>query len=150
MGGSKENRHTPGTDHWSIAVKNGKALENQWRKEIPVPRGGPHRLRFLFRFYLHDWVIWDHFHEMTDSFVHKSKCKPLLFHSVRKLENHILKTQQENDINDAVFMIELVLLSMISFSWLAVKRVTLWQNRGHLSSNAHGGMRCAPLLFLIE
>ncbi|KAI3452540.1 hypothetical protein Pfo_009204 [Paulownia fortunei] len=43
MGGSKENRHTPGTDHWSIAVKNGKALEKQWRKEIPIPRGGPHR-----------------------------------------------------------------------------------------------------------
>ncbi|KAI3474976.1 hypothetical protein Pfo_030287 [Paulownia fortunei] len=40
MGGSKENRHTPGTDHWSIAVKNGKALEKQWRKEIPIPRGG--------------------------------------------------------------------------------------------------------------
>ncbi|CAA0814802.1 Galactose oxidase/kelch repeat superfamily protein [Striga hermonthica] len=43
MGGSKENRHTPGTDHWSIAVKNGKALENQWRTETPIPRGGPHR-----------------------------------------------------------------------------------------------------------
>ncbi|KAL8043692.1 hypothetical protein ABFX02_08G001400 [Erythranthe guttata] len=43
MGGSKENRHTPATDHWSIAVKNGKAIENQWRKEIPIPRGGPHR-----------------------------------------------------------------------------------------------------------
>ncbi|KAL3635820.1 hypothetical protein CASFOL_020367 [Castilleja foliolosa] len=44
MGGSKENRHTPGTEHWSIAVKNGKALEKQWRTEIPIPRGGPHRL----------------------------------------------------------------------------------------------------------
>ncbi|KAL8475269.1 hypothetical protein ACS0TY_028085 [Phlomoides rotata] len=43
MGGSKENRHTPGTHHWSIAVKNGKALEKQWRNEIPIPRGGPHR-----------------------------------------------------------------------------------------------------------
>lgn len=42
MGGSKENRHTPGVDHWSIAVKNGKALE-EWRTEIPIPRGGPHR-----------------------------------------------------------------------------------------------------------
>jgi hypothetical protein len=37
MGGSKENRHTPGVDHWSIAVKNGKALE-EWRTEIPIPR----------------------------------------------------------------------------------------------------------------
>ncbi|XP_057766937.1 kelch repeat-containing protein At3g27220-like isoform X2 [Salvia miltiorrhiza] len=43
MGGSKENRHTPGTDHWSIAVKNGKAIEKEWRKEMPLPRGGPHR-----------------------------------------------------------------------------------------------------------
>lgn len=43
MGGSKENRHTPGLDHWSIAVKNGKAIEKEWREEVPVPRGGPHR-----------------------------------------------------------------------------------------------------------
>lgn len=43
MGGSKENRHTPGLEHWSIAVKNGKALETEWRTEIPIPRGGPHR-----------------------------------------------------------------------------------------------------------
>ncbi|GAU33305.1 hypothetical protein TSUD_165700 [Trifolium subterraneum] len=43
MGGSKENRHTPGLDHWSLAVKDGKALEKQWRTEIPIPRGGPHR-----------------------------------------------------------------------------------------------------------
>lgn len=43
MGGSKENRHTPGVDHWSIAVKDGKALEKKWRKEVPIPRGGPHR-----------------------------------------------------------------------------------------------------------
>uniref|UniRef100_A0A2N9FYL5 Kelch repeat-containing protein n=1 Tax=Fagus sylvatica TaxID=28930 RepID=A0A2N9FYL5_FAGSY len=43
MGGSKENRHTPGLEHWSIAVKDGKALEKQWRTEIPIPRGGPHR-----------------------------------------------------------------------------------------------------------
>ncbi|XP_063947642.1 kelch repeat-containing protein At3g27220 isoform X2 [Daucus carota subsp. sativus] len=43
MGGSKENRHTPGVDHWSLAVKNGKALEKQWLLETPIPRGGPHR-----------------------------------------------------------------------------------------------------------
>ncbi|XP_039047294.1 kelch repeat-containing protein At3g27220-like [Hibiscus syriacus] len=43
MGGSKENRHTPGLEHWSIAVKHGKALEKNWRHEIPIPRGGPHR-----------------------------------------------------------------------------------------------------------
>ncbi|KEH28596.1 putative kelch-type beta propeller [Medicago truncatula] len=43
MGGSKENRHTPGLEHWSLAVKNGKALEKEWRSEIPIPHGGPHR-----------------------------------------------------------------------------------------------------------
>ncbi|CAI8612209.1 unnamed protein product [Vicia faba] len=43
MGGGKENRHTPALDHWSLAVKDGKALEKQWRTEIPIPRGGPHR-----------------------------------------------------------------------------------------------------------
>ncbi|KAK8475617.1 hypothetical protein V6N13_110848 [Hibiscus sabdariffa] len=43
MGGSKENRHTPGLEHWSIAVKDGKALEKDWQPMIPIPRGGPHR-----------------------------------------------------------------------------------------------------------
>ncbi|BFG23967.1 hypothetical protein CerSpe_102410 [Prunus speciosa] len=43
MGGSKENRYTPGVDHWSLAVKDGKALEKEWRTEMPIPRGGPHR-----------------------------------------------------------------------------------------------------------
>lgn len=43
MGGSKEDRHEPALEHWSIAVKDGKALESEWRPEIPIPRGGPHR-----------------------------------------------------------------------------------------------------------
>ncbi|KAG6758727.1 hypothetical protein POTOM_039087 [Populus tomentosa] len=43
MGGSKENRHTPALEHWSLAVKDGKALEKEWSPEIPIPRGGPHR-----------------------------------------------------------------------------------------------------------
>ncbi|KAL5717716.1 hypothetical protein ACHQM5_010688 [Ranunculus cassubicifolius] len=43
MGGSKEDRHEPALDHWSIAVKDGKVLEKGWRTEIPIPRGGPHR-----------------------------------------------------------------------------------------------------------
>ncbi|KAG2725791.1 hypothetical protein I3760_01G082900 [Carya illinoinensis] len=43
MGGSKENRHTPALEHWSLAVKDGEALEKEWRTEIPIPRGGPHR-----------------------------------------------------------------------------------------------------------
>ncbi|PNX73787.1 kelch repeat-containing protein at3g27220-like protein [Trifolium pratense] len=47
MGGSKENRHTPGLEHWSLAVKDGKPLEKEWRSEIPIPRGGPHRFLAL-------------------------------------------------------------------------------------------------------
>ncbi|KAF0900529.1 hypothetical protein E2562_032125 [Oryza meyeriana var. granulata] len=43
IGGGKEDRHEPGLEHWSLAVKDGKALENEWRTEIPIPRGGPHR-----------------------------------------------------------------------------------------------------------
>ncbi|KAL6585284.1 hypothetical protein OROMI_004573 [Orobanche minor] len=43
MGGSKENRHTPASEHWSIAVKDGKVLEKEWKPEILIPRGGPHR-----------------------------------------------------------------------------------------------------------
>ncbi|XVE91091.1 hypothetical protein DITRI_Ditri20bG0127700 [Diplodiscus trichospermus] len=49
MGGSKENRHTPGLEHWSLAVKDGKALEKEWRSEIPIPRGGPHRACVVFK-----------------------------------------------------------------------------------------------------
>lgn len=53
MGGSKENRHTPSVDHWSIAVKDGKALEKEWRKEAPIPRGGPHRFVCLTINFIH-------------------------------------------------------------------------------------------------
>ncbi len=49
LGGSKEDRNTPATDHWSIAVSQGKALENGWRKETPIPRGGPHRTSAIIK-----------------------------------------------------------------------------------------------------
>lgn len=43
VGGSKEDRYTPSTDHWSIAVDGGKATETHWRKEPAIPLGGCHR-----------------------------------------------------------------------------------------------------------
>ncbi|MCO5560810.1 hypothetical protein L7F22_014430 [Adiantum nelumboides] len=43
MGGSKEDRWEPGVEHWSLAVSDGKALETEWKSEVPIPRGGPHR-----------------------------------------------------------------------------------------------------------
>lgn len=62
MGGSKENRYTPATEHWSIAVKDGKPLEKQWRQEIPIPRGGQHRydtsIPFHLLAYFLSLVLW--------------------------------------------------------------------------------------------
>jgi len=55
MGGSKENRHTPALEHWSLAVKNGQATEKEWRSEIPIPRGGPHR---FVHSYFHQSFVW--------------------------------------------------------------------------------------------
>jgi glycosyltransferase involved in cell wall biosynthesis len=54
LGGTKEDRNTPACEHWSIAVSQGKALENEWRKEIPIPKGGPHRASAIIkdRFYV--------------------------------------------------------------------------------------------------
>lgn len=43
IGGSKPDRTTPATDHWSLAVDQGRALEAGWTEEVPVPVGGCHR-----------------------------------------------------------------------------------------------------------
>jgi hypothetical protein len=43
LAGSKEDRVTPASEHWSLAIKDGKATENRWREEPPIPKGGPHR-----------------------------------------------------------------------------------------------------------
>lgn len=43
LGGSMPDRGTPAVDHWSLAVKDGRALETSWRAELSVPKGGPHR-----------------------------------------------------------------------------------------------------------
>jgi len=43
LAGSEPDRVSPASDHWSLAVKDGKALKDAWRAEVPIPRGGPHR-----------------------------------------------------------------------------------------------------------
>ena len=43
VGGAKEDRYSSAQNHWSLAVKDGKAIENKWRVEKPIPRGGMHR-----------------------------------------------------------------------------------------------------------
>lgn len=43
LSGSKPDRSTPATEHWSLGVAGGRALENEWREEPPAPTGGPHR-----------------------------------------------------------------------------------------------------------
>jgi hypothetical protein len=43
ISGAKPDRCTSALDHWSIAVGAGKPLESEWREEVPIPRGGPHR-----------------------------------------------------------------------------------------------------------
>lgn len=57
MGGSKEDRHEPGLEHWSLAVKDGKALEKEWRSEIPIPRGGPHRFTTFPSYVINSFIF---------------------------------------------------------------------------------------------
>jgi hypothetical protein len=43
VAGTCADRATPACEHWSIAVKEGRAIEEGWREEIPIPAGGTHR-----------------------------------------------------------------------------------------------------------
>lgn len=43
LGGSKPDRTTPASEHWSLSVDQGHAQEDEWREERPIPRGGCHR-----------------------------------------------------------------------------------------------------------
>lgn len=43
IGGAKEDRYTPSSDHWSIGVQDGGATEAGWRVETPIPVAGMHR-----------------------------------------------------------------------------------------------------------
>ncbi len=48
LSGSKPSRCAPACEHWSIAVEQGRALEDRWREEVFIPRGGPHRASAVF------------------------------------------------------------------------------------------------------
>jgi len=43
VGGALPDRYTPASDHWSLAVKDGQAIENRWRDEVSIPRPAMHR-----------------------------------------------------------------------------------------------------------
>ncbi|WP_136656799.1 glycosyltransferase [Nitratireductor sp. XY-223] len=43
VGGAEKDRWTPCADHWSIAIENGRAAEEDWRTETPIPVPGMHR-----------------------------------------------------------------------------------------------------------
>ena len=43
IGGADEDRWTPTSDHWSLAVDGARALETEWRTERPFPVPGMHR-----------------------------------------------------------------------------------------------------------
>lgn len=43
ISGAKPDRWTSAFDHWSIGVSGGRPMENHWREEDPIPKGGPHR-----------------------------------------------------------------------------------------------------------
>jgi hypothetical protein len=43
IGGSEPDRFTPASDHWSLGVCDGRAIETRWRVESPIPRAGMHR-----------------------------------------------------------------------------------------------------------
>ena len=43
VGGTLADRATPAPDHWSLGVRDGRALEDEWRPEVPIPVLGTHR-----------------------------------------------------------------------------------------------------------
>ena len=43
VGGAMADRYTPASNHWSLAVEDGQAIENYWREEAPNPRPAMHR-----------------------------------------------------------------------------------------------------------
>jgi hypothetical protein len=53
LGGAMSDRYTPASDHWSLGVKSGQAIESEWKLEPPIPRGGMHRASAVIHDKLH-------------------------------------------------------------------------------------------------
>ena len=43
LGGSRPDRSTPASEHWSLELTDGLRGAGAWREEVPIPKGGPHR-----------------------------------------------------------------------------------------------------------
>jgi glycosyltransferase involved in cell wall biosynthesis len=43
VGGALPDRYTPASDHWSLAIEDGRAVDDHWRDEPPVPQPAMHR-----------------------------------------------------------------------------------------------------------
>ena len=43
VGGAMPDRYTPASDHWSLAVQEGQAVDDRWHEEPPIPTPGMHR-----------------------------------------------------------------------------------------------------------
>jgi len=63
VGGSRDDRHTPASDHWSLAISDGRTSDREWRVEPSIPAGGPHRASavvdgrlFVFGGQIGDWI----------------------------------------------------------------------------------------------
>jgi glycosyltransferase involved in cell wall biosynthesis len=48
VGGAREDRWTPASDHWSLGVGDGATSEREWRVEKPIPVPGMHRGSIIF------------------------------------------------------------------------------------------------------
>lgn len=55
VGGAEKDRYTPSSRHWSLAVCKGRALEEMWREETPIPRGGMHRASAIVQ---NQWFVF--------------------------------------------------------------------------------------------
>jgi N-acetylneuraminic acid mutarotase len=42
LGGTQGDRHSPSVDHWSLEIRNGRAIQDSWMQELPLPEARNH------------------------------------------------------------------------------------------------------------